>query len=55
MEKQLCEYCDCENEATIYDDNLDAYLCDEHDGGDINATGYCSRSCLLGYGCDDSC
>ena len=55
MEKQLCEYCDCDNEATCYDEELGAWFCDEHEGGSGDPTGYCSRSCQLGYGCDGSC
>lgn len=52
---QLCHVHGCTKEATHYDEELGADLCDEHEGGTGNPTGYCSNSCQLGYGCDDSC
>lgn len=54
-EQHVCEFCNCTNEANIYDEELEAWLCEEHDGGEGNSTGYCNQSCQLGYGCDGSC
>lgn len=50
-----CEYCNCEKEATVYDKELEAWLCEEHRDTYNNETGYCGRNCQLGYGCDQSC
>lgn len=52
----LCEYCDCNQVATHYNEYIGAWLCDEHEGGSPTAdTGYCSEHCMLGYGCDHTC
>ena len=56
VEKTICDGCDC----TILDENLtnDYYgywLCEECNESYNDKTGYCSLSCCLGYGCDDSC
>ena len=52
-ENNVCEFCDCNETATHFDKELQCWLCDEHEGD--NCTGYCSRDCQLGYGCDGSC
>lgn len=53
--KEICEFCDCENIADTYNEDLEAFLCEDHEEGCGNSTGYCNRSCQLGYGCDGSC
>ncbi len=55
QENETCEFCGCNNVATHFDEELQAWLCDEHEGGRGNSTGYCNQSCQLGYGCDGSC
>jgi hypothetical protein len=50
-----CEYCNCDKPATIFVKELDAWLCEKHEDGSYNSSGYCSQSCQLGYGCDGSC
>lgn len=54
-ENNVCEFCDCTETATHFDESLQSWLCDEHEGGHGNSTGYCNRDCQLGYGCDGSC
>jgi hypothetical protein len=52
----VCEYKDCGRAATHVEDcgiREQIPLCDDHSLDD--KTGYCSQSCQLGYGCDDSC
>lgn len=55
MDEHICEYCDCCKEATVYDEELQAWLCEEHYYSVYNSTGFCSRDCMLGHGCDESC
>ncbi len=50
-----CEYRDCEKEGNVFDDNLNAWLCNDHQDSPSNSTGYCPRDCQLGHGCDGSC
>ena len=54
-QEHICEYCDCMNKASIYDENLEAWLCETHAYSTYNFTGYCSKECQLGYGCDQTC
>ena len=56
--KVACEYADCkaclpQDEMTLVDDGC--YVCPECEAKMENSSGYCSLSCQLGYGCDDSC
>ena len=53
--KPVCEYADCFAEATVYDEYYEVDLCEKHSNNIENQTGYCSRSCIFGYGCDESC
>jgi hypothetical protein len=53
-ENNICEFCDCTETATHFDESLQAWLCDEHEGAGVSA-GYCTTDCMLGYGCDGSC
>ncbi len=55
VNKHMCEFADCEKEAEFWNKDLQAWLCAECDEKDHNPTGYCSQSCGLGYGCDQSC
>jgi len=55
MDEHKCEFCDCEEEGTVYEEFLQAWLCEKHAEGYSNSTGYCSRDCQLGYGCTGSC
>lgn len=55
LENACCEYCECENEGTIFDEDLKAWICEKHVDMVYDSSGYCSRDCQLGYGCDDSC
>lgn len=55
MEKEVCEYHDCIEEGTVYDESLKVWLCEKHSNMVENRTGYCSWECQLGYGCDGSC
>ncbi len=56
-----CEYANCEVIApisemeTTVDDGIFVYLCSTCADKVVNTSGYCSLSCQLGYGCDDSC
>lgn len=54
---QCCSYRDCykagELVEGVRDDGEPVFLCEDHDLD--NQTGYCSISCQLGYGCDQSC
>ena len=50
-----CEYADCYKTADTYHEDLQAWLCDQHSDSTNNSTGYCTRDCQLGYGCDESC
>ena len=52
---ETCDFCDCNETATHFDEELECWLCDEHESGRGNITGYCNRDCQLGYGCDGSC
>lgn len=52
---EICEYADCYNYAVTFDESLNAWLCKEHENSIDDKTGYCSRDCRLGYGCDGSC
>ena len=54
-EEHICEFCNCEEIATVYDEELEVFLCEEHSNTVENHTGYCSPDCQLGYGCDHSC
>lgn len=59
----LCEYDGCDGEFAVADmevfdgDNLGqrVYVCLPCYGRMEDPSGYCSISCQLGYGCDDSC
>lgn len=53
--EEICEYDDCTQEATVYDDSIKAWLCPAHEHTVYDFTDYCSRNCMLGYGCDGSC
>ena len=55
IQKYVCEYADCTNEETTWDDDMQVYVCAEHENSLTNFTGYCSKSCILGNGCDGSC
>ena len=55
FEKVICEFCDCEREADLFDEELNAWLCEIHANACTNQTGYCNQQCILGYGCDGSC
>jgi hypothetical protein len=55
LDTRVCEFCDCLEEATVYNESLEAWLCEKHEDGRENHTGYCNQSCLLGYGCDGCC
>ena len=55
FEQVCCEYKDCEKTATTYDTELEAWLCEHHSNSIDNTTGYCTKDCQLGYGCDGSC
>jgi hypothetical protein len=55
LHDDYCEYGDCQNIGTIFDEDLSAWLCAEHQDTPDNWTGYCSRDCQLGHGCDGSC
>lgn len=50
-----CEFADCMEPASVYHEDLQAWLCSKHEDSPENSTGYCSRSCMLGNGCDESC
>lgn len=50
-----CEYCGCLDQGTVWDEDLEAWLCDKHMNMVEDRTGYCPRDCQLGYGCDESC
>lgn len=54
-EEHICEFCNCEEIAIIYDEELEVWLCEEHSNMIENTSGYCSPDCQLGYGCDQSC
>ena len=58
----LCEYADCDTQLpTIQmeemrdDDNRLVYVCEPCTWRIEDPSGYCSFSCQLGYGCDQSC
>lgn len=62
METTQCSYRDCEKILTISEmemvgtiDGFLQYVCNECADKMENITGFCSLSCQLGYGCDDSC
>ena len=55
FENETCEYGDCMETGTTYDENLKAWLCAKHEDSPNNSTGYCTRDCQLGHGCDGSC
>lgn len=52
-----CEYSGCERtdteEHSFHGESF--YTCSECDEKAIDSTGYCSLTCILGYGCDYSC
>jgi len=54
-EEHVCEFCDCMEEAIVYDEQLKAWLCEKHSNIVEDKTGYCPAFCQLGYGCDQSC
>ena len=54
-ENNMCEYCNCNREAIVFDEETKAWVCAEHSYIMQDSTGYCSQSCMLGYGCDGSC
>lgn len=58
MSEDICEYLDCdqpaENEVELRWGEL-RRVCPEHVDRIEDRTGYCSASCMLGHGCDDSC
>lgn len=54
-EIQCCEYCDCTEDGTVYDEQLEVWLCEKHSNMVEDHTGYCPTDCQLGYGCDQSC
>jgi hypothetical protein len=58
----FCEYDDCEVSADIADmeelsddDGVPIYVCMSCYERMEDSSGYCSISCQLGYGCDQSC
>lgn len=57
-----CAYNECENILPISEmqlvgniDGFPQHVCNECADKMENITGFCSLSCQLGYGCDDSC
>lgn len=54
-EENCCAYYDCDKAGTVYDEQLDCWLCEEHCDSVNDSTGYCPPDCQLGYGCDGSC
>ena len=62
QETAQCEFADCDVELNIMemfdlDDIVSEriWVCPTCYEKVSNETGYCSISCQLGYGCDDSC
>ena len=58
----LCEYADCDTQLPAHliedmrdDDGAPIYICERCENLMGDETGYCSVSCQLGYGCDQSC
>ena len=57
----MCEYGNCEvslpeEEMTqVGDDDNPVYVCPGCEDKVFDRTGYCSLSCQLGRGCDESC
>ena len=58
----FCEYADCGREFNLRDMEKMAdgeggyiYVCNSCQDRMDDQTGFCSMSCQLGYGCDDSC
>jgi hypothetical protein len=50
-----CEYCGCDEEGTVFIEELQVWVCGKHENSVDDSTGYCPVDCQLGYGCDQSC
>ena len=53
-----CDYNDCDvclPKSEMVQLEPGCYVCPECEAKMENSSGYCSLSCQLGYGCDDSC
>ena len=57
MARRECEYEDCDFDAEIEIELCGeiVHVCEDCDSRIEDQSGYCSISCQLGYGCDDSC
>ena len=50
-----CEYANCDEDGTVFDEELGVWLCEKHSDSVDDETGYCGTNCRLGWGCDQSC
>jgi len=57
-----CGYAGCDSQEVVYllenvydDDGAPILICERCENRMSDETGYCSMSCQLGYGCDQSC
>jgi len=60
--RAFCEHADCAGEFFVRDmeemsdgEGGRIYVCQNHLEHMQDQSGYCSMSCQLGYGCDQSC
>ena len=49
---KLCDWC---NKPILGNESYKFNLCSDCEDNCVDHTGYCSLSCCMGEGCDDSC